>query len=46
MQRAEKREYLTKDNTSAPTVATEVLFLTCIVDAMEYRKVTTVDIPG
>ena len=29
-----------------PTVATEALFLTCLIDATEHRKVATVDIPG
>ena len=38
--------YLTKDDTSALTVATEALLLTCLNDAMEHRKVATVDIPG
>ena len=41
-----QRKYLTKDDISAPTVATEALFLTCLIDAMEHQKVATVDIPG
>ena len=41
-----QRKYLTKDDTSAPTVATEALVLTCIIDAMDHRKVSTVVIPG
>ena len=41
-----QRKYLTKDDTSVPTVATEALFLTCLIDATEHRKVATVDIPG
>ena len=28
-----------------PTVTTEALFLTCLINTMEHRKVTTVDIP-
>ena len=40
-----QREYLTKDDTSAPNMATEDLFLTCLIDAMEHQKVSTVDIP-
>ena len=28
------RKYLTKDNTSAPTVETEDLFFTCLINAM------------
>ena len=39
-------KYLTRDDTSAPTVATEALFLTCIIDDMEHQKFATVDIPG
>ena len=35
-----------KEQVSAPTVATESLLLTCLIDAMEKRKVVTVDIPG
>ena len=41
-----QRKYPTKDDTSAPTVTTEALFLTCLINAMEHRKVATVDIPG
>ena len=41
-----KREHFTKDNTSAPTVATEALFLMCLINAMEHQKVATVDITG
>ena len=41
-----QRKYLTKDNTSATTVATEALFLTCLIDAMEHQKFATVYIPG
>ena len=35
-----------KSETSSPTIHTESLFLSCIIDAMERRKVATVDIPG
>ena len=41
-----KCEYLTKEDTSASTVATEALFLTRLIDAMEHREVATVDISG
>ena len=41
-----QRKYLTKDDASAPTVATESLFLTCFIDATENCKVTTIDILG
>ena len=39
-------EYLTKDDTSVPTVATEALFLRFLINTMEHREVATVDIPG
>ena len=41
-----QHKYLTKDDASAPTVATESLFLTCFIDATENFKVTTIDILG
>jgi Reverse transcriptase (RNA-dependent DNA polymerase) len=41
-----QRLYKTKEETSAPTVKTESLFLSCLIDAMEGRVVFTLDIPG
>ena len=41
-----QRLYKSKEETSAPTVAPEALFLTSIIDAQEKRKVMTIDIPG
>jgi hypothetical protein len=41
-----QREYMSKEETSSPTVATEALILTCVIDAMEGRAVATCDIPG
>ena len=41
-----QRLYASKDNVSSPTVATEALLLTCLIDAMEHQDVATVDIPG
>jgi hypothetical protein len=39
--------YKTKEETSAPTVSVESLFLSCIIDAKEGRtKVVTCNIPG
>jgi hypothetical protein len=35
-----------KQETSSPTVATEALILTCVIDAIEGRDVATCDIPG
>ena len=40
------RKYLTKDNTSAPTMAAEALSLTFLINAMDNQKVATVNIPG
>jgi hypothetical protein len=41
-----QRDYMTKQETSSPTVATEALMLTCVIDAVERRDVATCDIPG
>ena len=41
-----QRAYITKEESSSPTVATEALFLTCVIDAMEKRDVVTVDVPA
>ena len=38
--------YVNKEDASAPTVATESLLLTCLIDAIEQRHIATVDIPG
>jgi hypothetical protein len=40
------QEYMPKDETSSPTVATKALMLSCIIDAKELRDVATADIPG
>jgi hypothetical protein len=41
-----QRAHMTKEETSSPTVATEALILTCVIDATENRDVATCDIPG
>ena len=41
-----QRLYKTKDETSSPTMNVEVLFIMCLIDAMEGREVMTCDIPG
>ena len=41
-----QRGSIDTSETSAPTVATEALMLTCVIDAMERRDVATVNIPG
>ena len=41
-----QREYITKLESSSPCVKTHALFLSCLVDAFERRKVVIADIPG
>lgn len=41
-----QRLYKSKEETSAPTISVEALFLTCLIDAKEKRTVVTCDIPG
>ena len=39
-------DWLSKEDTFLPTVSTEGLVLSCMIDAMEGREVATSDIPG
>ena len=41
-----KRVYVSKEESSYPTVTTEGIMVSCILDAMEGRDVATVDIHG
>jgi hypothetical protein len=41
-----QREYMAKEETSSPTVSTQALILSCMIDAKEERDVATADIPG
>ena len=41
-----RREYITKEESSLPTVSLYALMGSCLMDTMDYRKVKTVDIPG
>jgi Reverse transcriptase (RNA-dependent DNA polymerase) len=41
-----QRVYLSKADTSSPTVAIESVFLSCVIDADKQRDVATVDISG
>jgi hypothetical protein len=41
-----QRDYISKEEVSSPTVATESVLLTCIIDAEEERDVTVIDIPN
>jgi hypothetical protein len=39
-------DYISKEDASSPTVATESVLLSCIIDAEEERDVAVVDIPN
>ena len=41
-----QRRYIPKEDASSPTVTTESVFLTALIDATENREVAVVDIPG
>jgi hypothetical protein len=41
-----QRDYISKDDASSPTVATESVLLSCIIDAEEGRDVAVIDIPN
>ena len=38
--------YITKEQSTSPTISTEAVFLTALVDAWENRKVAVLDVPG
>ena len=41
-----QRDYISKEDSSSPTVSTEAVLLTCIIDAEEERDVAVIDIPN
>ena len=41
-----QRYWISKEDTLSPTMPTEGLMLSCMIDAMEGREVATADIPG
>ena len=41
-----QQEYVHKDDSSSPTVATESLMISCVIDDMRQHTSATVDIPG
>ena len=41
-----QRAYIAKEEATAPTVSTEAVFLTAIIDALEGREVAVLDVPG
>ena len=38
------RDWISKENTSSPTVGTDSIMMTCVVDAFERRDVMTSDV--
>ena len=41
-----QRAYITKEESTSPTISTEAVFLTAVIDAWENRKVAVLDVPG
>ena len=41
-----QRDYITKEESSSPTVSLSVLMGSCVMDALDDRKVITADISG
>ena len=41
-----QRDFISKEDASSPTVATESVLLTCVIDAQEGRDVAVIDIPN
>ncbi len=41
-----QRGYIMKEDASSPTISSEAVMLTCVVDANENREVVIVDIPN
>ena len=41
-----QRAYITKEQSTSPTISTKAVFLTAMVDAWENRKVAVLDVPG
>ncbi len=41
-----EQDYISKDDASSPTVTTEAILLSCIIDAKEGRDVAVIDIPN
>lgn len=41
-----QRSYISKEESSSPTISTEAVMITCAIEAAESRDVATVDIPG
>ena len=44
--RRKHQDWLSKEDTSSPTVYTEGLMISCMIDTVEGREAATADIPG
>ena len=44
--RQKQRAYITKEESTSPTISMEAMFLTAIVEAWDYRKVAVLDVLG
>ena len=44
--RRKQRDCLSKEDMSSPTVSTEGIMISCMIDAVEVWEVATADIPG
>ena len=44
--RNKQRGYISKEDASSPTVASESVLLSCVIDAEEGRDVAVIDIPN
>jgi hypothetical protein len=42
----QERDYISKEDASSPTIATEAILLSCIINAKEERDVTVINIPN
>jgi hypothetical protein len=41
-----QRDYISKEDASLPTITTEAILLSCIIDAEEGRDVAVINIPS
>ena len=41
-----KKDFIIKEEASSPTVATELVLLSCVIDAQEHQDVATIDTPN
>jgi hypothetical protein len=41
-----QQDYISKEDAKSPTIVTEAVLLSCIIDAKEARDVTVIDIPN